>query len=90
MKINWLIRFKNPIFWVQVGAAFLLPILAYFGLTLEQLSSWGMLGDTLIRAIANPYVVGTVLVSVWSAVNDPTTKGARDSERALAYKEPRG
>lgn len=89
MKINWLVRFKNPIFWVQIVSAILLPILAYFGMTLENLSSWTILGDTLLKAVSSPYVLGTVLISIWGAVNDPTTHGIGDSNRAMTYIHPK-
>lgn len=90
MKINWRVRFKNPIFWVQIISSLLLPVLAYFGMTLESLSSWEVLGDTLLKAVANPYVLGLAIVSVWNAINDPTTKGVYDSDKAMSYIEPRG
>lgn len=32
MKINWKVRIKNPLWWVQIEAALVLPVLAYFGL----------------------------------------------------------
>ena len=32
MKINWKVRIKNPLWWVQIAAALVLPMLAYFGL----------------------------------------------------------
>lgn len=85
MKINWKIRFKNPVFWVQAGMALLLPILAYFGMTADELTSWDILWKTLLKAVSNPYVLGLSLVSIWNAINDPTTKGLSDSERAMSY-----
>ncbi|MEY8360207.1 phage holin [Anaerotruncus colihominis] len=30
MKINWKVRIKNPLWWAQVTAALVLPVLAYF------------------------------------------------------------
>lgn len=87
--INWKVRFKNPVFWVQIGSAILLPILAYFGLTVEDMDSWSTLGKTLLEAISNPYVVGVVVISVWNAINDPTTSGVTDSAAAMTYKEPK-
>lgn len=86
--INWKIRFKNPVFIAQLVMAVLLPILAYFGLTVEDMDSWSKLGKTLLEAISNPYVVGLVIVSVWNAVNDPTTQGISDSIKAMTYKRP--
>ena len=89
MKINWRVRLKNPVFIAQLGLAVLLPVLAYFGLDGTDLTSWGVLFDTLWKAISNPYVVFLILGSLWNAVNDPTTHGATDSLTALDYTKPR-
>lgn len=87
--INWKVRFKNPVFIVQLILAVMTPILAYAGLTAEDLTTWGTLGDLLLSALANPYVVGMVIISVWNAVNDPTTSGVTDSKQALTYEKPK-
>ena len=89
MKINWLVRFKNPYFWIQIGIAILMPILAYLGLSVEDLTTWGKVGQVLLEAISNPYVLGLVVVSVFNAIQDPTTKGLSDSDRAMTYTEPK-
>ena len=86
--INWKVRMRNPLFWVQVLLAVLMPILAYMGLTVEDLTSWAILGTTLLEAVKNPYVLGLVVVSVWNAVNDPTTEGVKDSSLAMTYIKP--
>lgn len=88
MKINLKVRFKNPIFIAQLIMSVLLPILTYMGLTVNDLTSWKLLGDALIKAIGNPYVLGLVVVSVWNAINDPTTKGVADSPNAMTYTKP--
>lgn len=80
--INLKVRFKNPVFIAQLVLAILTPILAYAGLTTQDLTTWRALGDLLVGAISNPYVLGLVIVSVWNAVNDPTTKGVKDSDKA--------
>lgn len=90
MSINWKVRFKNPLFWVNILLAVLTPILGYFGLTAADLTTWPALGQTLLDAVSNPYVWGLVAVSLWNAVNDPTTEGVKDSPRALAYQVPSG
>lgn len=90
MKINWKIRFKNPVFYAQIILAILTPILAYMGITAQDLTSWSYLGQVLIQAVSNPYVLALVVVSVWNAVNDPTTSGVTDSTQALNYDEPNG
>lgn len=89
MKINWKIRFKNPVFIAQLILSVLTPILAYAGLTIQDITTWGALGNLLVSALSNPYVLGLVIVSVWNAVNDPTTAGVSDSVNALTYEEPK-
>jgi len=89
MKINWKVRLNNPQFFVQVLLAVLLPILAYMGLTVQDLTTWPDLANVLINAVSNPYVLGLVVVSVYNAVSDPTTKGISDSKQALTYVKPR-
>ena len=86
--INFKVRFRNPVFIAQLVLAILTPILAYAGLTYQDITTWKALGDLLIGAISNPYVLGLVIVSLWNAINDPTTEGIRDSERAMTYSYP--
>lgn len=87
--INWKVRFKNPVFIAQLILAVLTPILAYAGLTLQDLTSWEALGNILLGAIKNPYVLGLIAVSVWNALNDPTTAGVGDSSLAMTYEIPK-
>lgn len=89
MKINWKVRFKNPVFIGQLILSIFTPILAYAGLTASDLTTWKAVGDLIIGAISNPYVIGLVGVSVWNALNDPTTSGISDSVNALSYTKPK-
>lgn len=86
--INWKVRFSNPVFWVQIIVAIVLPILAYLGLSWEDMTSWAALGGIFLEAVKNPVILASVIVSVWNAVNDPTTKGLSDSYRAMTYDKP--
>ena len=88
--MNLKIRFKNPVFIAQLFLAILTPMLAYAGLTVQDLTSWSAVGNILLNAINNPYVLGLIVVSVWNALNDPTTKGLSDSELAMTYEKPKG
>jgi phi LC3 family holin len=88
-KINWKVRFKNPVFIVQILAAVFLPMLAYFGYKWEDMTSWGAILNVLMGAVKNPVILVAVVVSVWNAINDPTTKGLNDSEQARGYIKPR-
>ncbi len=45
----------------------------------EDLTTWDTLLKVLIDALGNPYVLSLVFVSVWNAVNDPTTPGITDN-----------
>ena len=83
--MNFKVRFKNPIFIAQLILAILTPILAYAGLTVQDLTSWAKLGELLLNALSNPYVLGLIAVSVWNALNDPTTAGIKDSDQAMTY-----
>lgn len=86
--MNIKVRVKNPVFWVQIFLSILTPILAYAGLTAQDLTTWAKLGEVFIMALSNPYVLGLVAVSVWNTFNDPTTTGLGDSERAMNYDKP--
>lgn len=89
MKLNLKVRLKNPVFLVQLFLSVLMPILAYAGLTLQDLTSWEVLGNVFLNALKNPYVLGTIAISVWNALNDPTTEGLEDSDLAMTYEEPK-
>ena len=86
--INIKVRFRNPVFIAQLILAVLTPILAYAGLTMQDLTTWKALGELLLGAVKNPYVLSLVVVSVFNAFTDPTTAGVKDSERALTYDFP--
>ena len=88
MNINWRVRIKNPAFWVSIAIAIVTPILAYFGLTAQDMTSWGAIWDVVVQAVSNPYVLLTVAVSVYNAIVDPTSTGVTDSSRALQYNAP--
>lgn len=74
MKINWYIRFKNPVFVFQLALSIFGPILAYAGISYEDLNTWQKVGDLLLGALKNPYVLGMIGISVYSTITDPTVK----------------
>ena len=86
--MNLKVRFHNPVFIAQLILAILTPILAYAGLTFQDLTSWNALGKLLLDALGNPYVIGLIVISVWNALNDPTTSGLTDSALAMTYDKP--
>ncbi len=89
MSINWKVRIKNPVFWAQVAVAIVAPILAGLGLQWEDMTTWAAFGDALFKAVMNPVIVVSVIVSLWGIINDPTTKGLSDSAQAMTYTEPK-
>lgn len=88
MKINWKVRKENLVFIMQIILSIFTPILAYFGMNWEEMTTWAAIGSLLWQAIQNPVVVMAVAVSVFNAITDPTTKGIGDSARALEYETP--
>ena len=88
LGINWKVRANNPQFWFQIFLAIAVPIGTYFGVTGKDVTSWKVLIDLVGQAVSNPYVIAMVAVSVYNAVNDPSTKGVRDGENALEYVKP--
>ena len=86
--INWKVRFKNPNFIAQLVISILLPVVAYTGLSLQDLNTWSVLGSVLLKAAGNPYVIVLAAASVYNVITDPTTKGFGDSELAKTYKTP--
>lgn len=83
MKINWLVRLKNKTFWISVIPAILLliqAVAAVFGFALD----FGDLGNKLLAVVNAVFA----LLSILGVVNDPTTIGVSDSNRAMTYKVP--
>ena len=89
MKINWKVRFANPEFWKSIVLAVFVPLLAYYGMNWADMTTWATIGELFVQAVQNPVVVLSVVVSVYNAIIDPTTKGIGDSEQALTYTEPK-
>lgn len=87
--INWKVRFANPEFWKQIAMAVFVPLLAYYGMNWTDMTTWAAIGELFVQAVKNPVVVLSVVVSVYNAVIDPTTKGIGDSEQAMTYTEPK-
>lgn len=83
MNINWKVRIANKQFWLQIIPAVILLIQAVanvFGFVIDL----SEMGNKLIEVVNAVFGV-LVIVGI---VNDPTTKGVSDSERAMEYEEP--
>ena len=89
MRINWKVRAKNPVFWVNIALSIVTPILAYLGISWESITTWYALYDIFVQAVSNPVIIVAVIVSVYNALIDPTTKGLSDSEQAMTYTAPK-
>jgi phi LC3 family holin len=86
--INWKVRFQNKTFWLQVFGALFLPLLAYQGMAMEDLTSWSSVANLFKKAFTNPYLLAITVWSVFNAVTDPTVKGIGDSSKAKSYNKP--
>ena len=81
--INWRVRIKNLNFWLALVPALLLVVqsaAALAGVELEVAALQGKLLDFVNAAFG--------LLAILGIVNDPTTKGLGDSERAMEYRKP--
>ena len=81
--INWRVRIKNLNFWLALVPALLLVVqsaAALAGVELEVAALQGKLLDFVNAAFG--------LMAILGIVNDPTTKGLGDSERAMEYRKP--
>lgn len=81
--INWKVRIKNKIFWVEVIPAIALvvqAVAAVFGWTLDFTNLTGKLIGVVDAVFALLVILGIVV--------DPTTVGIGDSQRAMKYDEP--
>lgn len=83
-KINWKVRIKNKAFWVSIiPVVFVLvhQVLRLFGVNIDFTS----ISDQLVDIVETVFMI----LGIIGIVNDPTTKGISDSERAMAYEVPR-
>lgn len=83
MKINWGVRIRNKAFWMTFIPALALvvsSVLNVFGVKME----FGDLVDKLLAVVTAVFA----LLAIMGVVNDPTTSGVGDSERALTYEIP--
>ena len=81
--VNWKVRIRNKRFWLSLIPALALfaqAVGACFGIKLD----FGEQSDKLMAVINTLFVV----LGVLGVVNDPTTYGINDSDRAMTYSEP--
>ncbi|OCA84478.1 phage holin [Bacillus sp. FJAT-27225] len=89
--INWKVRFsrKNLQFIIRFIASLLIPVLAYMGIKVDDITSWPIVGELLINFISNPFLVVLTIINAINIVPDPTTAGLGDSRQAMRYLEPK-
>lgn len=88
-NINWSVRVKNPVWWAEVIASIVIPLIVGIGMSWDDMTSWATLGQALVTAVGNPVVVVSMMVSLWNTITDPTTAGVGDSKTAMTYDKPK-
>lgn len=88
-NINWSVRVNNPVWWAEVIASIVVPLIVGVGMSWDDMTSWATLGQALVTAVGNPVVVVSMLVSLWNTITDPTTAGVGDSKTAMTYEKPK-
>lgn len=84
MKINFLVRAKNPWFWVGLFGT----IMAAMGVSPEMFTSWSAVLEAVVNLFSNPFMLVSVFLAVLGVFVDPTTAGVGDSTRAMTYTTP--
>ena len=83
MKINWKVRLKNKTFWLAIVPALLLVIQ-----TVASLFGYAWDFVVLNQQIAAVINAVFAVLAILGVVNDPTTAGVTDSDRAMGYSKP--
>lgn len=81
MRINWVVRFKNKI-WL---GSFLSLIISFVFSMLRLFDVYPSITENQIVNIVNQALTFLGLIGV---LQDPTTSGLGDSNRAMTYTEP--
>ncbi len=85
---NWGVRFKNKA-WV---IAFISQLMIVAQIVLEGLNILGWTTFRLTEEIQNEILMLVnsifMILAMLGIIQDPTTKGYRDSKRAMEYKDP--
>lgn len=82
MKINWKVRFKNPV-WLTSFCTFCVSTI-YNGMSMFDIVP-SVTEDAILAAIASVMQVLTLA----GILVDPTTAGISDSETAMTYQKPK-
>lgn len=80
-KLMWAaakLRLTNPVFYINVGIGVGTIIGSYFGLTGADLTTWAIVGQTIVSAISNPFVVASSLACIYGVWVNTSTPGLKD------------
>lgn len=81
MKINWKVRFKNRV-WLS---SFLCTIVTFAYNIMALLDIFPSVTQNFVIQIINQILL---FLSLLGVIQDPTTAGMEDSDRAMTYEEP--
>lgn len=70
-------RFRNPWFWVGLVGV----LLTATGMQPEMFTSWGVLMQSVLDVLKNPYLLTTALLAVLGVFVEPTSKGLKDGRK---------
>ncbi len=73
-------RLKNPYFTLGV-LGMIGTIFSAAGISVEALTSWQVLFDSVLSILANPFLLASVCATVAGIFVDPTTKGFLDKPK---------
>lgn len=81
--INWKIRFKNPVFYIQLIVSIISSIFAYMGITASEITSWYKLFEIIRQAFSNPYIIFIMVISIYNfLIESSQQKVISDSKKA--------
>lgn len=78
MKINWKARFKNKTFLISFAALLI-------GFVYQILGLFGIVPSISEASIVNVVTIIFNVLGMLGVIVDPTTPGAKDSDRAMTY-----
>lgn len=87
--INLKVRLRNPQFIIRLIASIVLPALAFVGFSIEDLTSWSLVGEALLELIKSPIAIGIILLNIANIFPDPTKSGIADSQLVINRQSPK-
>ena len=57
---------------IQTLLAIVMPIGVYYGITVDDITSWSKLLNIFVQALLNPAVIIAICISLWQTFNNPT------------------